>query len=515
MVSQGGWRRALARRLDPAAAALAAAARTPAVTPPPRAGSEDVEVWTAVAAQFAVRTLSTMYQMGSQLATVEADEEDPVRLERLFSLDHAITRARRAAENMLVLTGRGVEDAGRQVTTLLDVVRAGASAIEHYPRVHIGRMADLAVVEFAADDLIRVVTELLDNATRFSPPHSRVQVAAHLTEMGSVLLRVEDDGFGIDEALLDELNAMLVSPMPVPLATGTSSHLGLVVAQRIAQAHSLRVHLTARHPRGSTAAVLIPERLLCEVPAAFVDGRPPLAEPAPSRLPRHEQPATLAPSPAAPSRDPARDPLPRPNAVPPSNAVPPTNAPRAGGIPPGGAVPGLNGVPAETDLPRRVPMSLRGDRAGPPGSASSGSGAPGSGPLPAGRAWPAAPAEGWAPPVTDVDWHPTADDWQPWPDDAADFAAGILDAQHPEAARPAAAREASISETPPAEAPKTTDGAPVPSDIGTRSIDSRPPRDALPQRDTRLPGYPPADEDPSRVTMHLPPVPSQGHEDEH
>jgi anti-sigma regulatory factor (Ser/Thr protein kinase) len=300
------WRKALARRLDPDASTEVVEAVV--VPEPPR--PDEAQIWSAITAQFAVRTLTTMYQMGNQLATVEADEEDPVRLERLFWLDHAVSRARRAAENMLVLTGRGVEDAGRQVTTLLDVIRAATSAIEHYSRVHIGRIAELAVVEFAADDLIRVVTELLDNATRFSPPQSSVRVAVHLTEQGNVLLRVEDDGFGLEPGQLAAVNETLAAPSPAPIAEGGAAHLGLVVVQRLARHHGLRVHLTTRQGTGTTATVLVPDRLLCEVPMHHDEPFPfpPPPPPPPPKPQRRAPDAMLAvvPAPGAPGRLPHR-----------------------------------------------------------------------------------------------------------------------------------------------------------------------------------------------------------------
>jgi signal transduction histidine kinase len=216
-----------------------------------------VNGWPAICEQFALRILAAAYQMGSHLEAAEADEQDADRLEKLYRIDHATTRIRRQAENLQVLLGRKVDDAGRQVTPLLDIVRAATSTIEHYARVHIGQIVDLAVVEFAADDVIRVLTELLDNATRFSPPTSSVIVSAYITEHGSVLLRVEDSGVGVQPEQLPVLNAMLTGSAP-PLNGNPAAHLGLVVAARLALTHHLRVHLTSRQVGG--AARVLPRR---------------------------------------------------------------------------------------------------------------------------------------------------------------------------------------------------------------------------------------------------------------
>jgi hypothetical protein len=252
----------------------------------PDAGA--AEAWPALCEQFALRILAAAYQTGGQLAAVEADEQDPARLAQFYRIDHANTRIRRQAENLLVLAGRSVDDAGRQVTSLLDVVRAATSAIEHYPRVRLGVIAHLAVVDFAADDVIRVLTEVLDNAARFSPPTAPVTVSAHLTELGSVLVRVEDSGLGFTPRQLASVNAMLASTAPVAVADAGATRLGLLVVQRLGAAHQMGVRLTARPGGGTTATALLPAGLLCEIPTgpeAPVHALPPGQFPSP-QLPR-------------------------------------------------------------------------------------------------------------------------------------------------------------------------------------------------------------------------------------
>lgn len=255
-----GWRRRLARRLDPQAGrhVLTAAASPPPLTPD----------WSRVCEQFALRVLAATYQMGTELAAAEDGEQDVARLAQLYRLDHAVTRVRRQAENLQVLSGRVVEDAGRQVTTLLDVARAAMSAIEYYPRVHIGHVIDLAIVDFAADDLIRILTELLDNATRFAPPTATATVSAYLTEQGSVLIRIEDAGLGLPPSHLPAINALLSGAIPPVPVDGAANRLGLLVVARLAAAHRMPVQLVPRPSGGTTATVLVPAPLLCEAPRA-------------------------------------------------------------------------------------------------------------------------------------------------------------------------------------------------------------------------------------------------------
>ncbi len=339
-----GTRRRLARWLDPEAAAGPPAEPPPFLPPEPAAVAPD-PFWPQVGQQFAMRLLASAYRLSSHLGEAEAAERDPDQLQRLFHVDHAVTQIRRQAENLHVLTGMRIDDAGRQVTTLLDVVRAAASAIEQYRRVQIGHVAELAVAEHAADDVIRVLTELVDNATRYSPPASPVTVSAHLTEHGTVLLRVEDTGVGVPPDHLPYLNAMLAGEAEPGAGPDTAAQLGLVVVRRLAETNGLRVHLTPRQPVGTTAALLLPGPVLCEVPGPA---------PAPARA-------------YAAVRPPHR------SAVAPVRQLTPAG-PRHLAAPPGVAP--LRPVPAGGDarLPRRVPESLRGTE--PPAAALPLPGAP-------------------------------------------------------------------------------------------------------------------------------------------
>ena len=227
------------------------------------AGQEETapqDVLAGVCSSIAQRDLNLVDALLEQLEHMEVDEDDPEALERLYTVDHLATRLRRNSENLRVLAGREAGGGSPEPLGLLDVVRAGTSAIADYQRVRLASLASLDVVGFAADDLSRVLAELLDNAAAHSPPTSEVTVGGHLTEPGSVLLRVEDSGIGLPPDRLSELNGRLTgSPR---LNRGTVQHMGLAVVRRLAAAHGIRVWLSRRSPRGTTASVLVPSALV-------------------------------------------------------------------------------------------------------------------------------------------------------------------------------------------------------------------------------------------------------------
>ena len=243
--------------------------------PEPVAAPSGEGVLAEICASVALRDLNLLDQLLARLEELEAGEEDHHRLAELYQLDHLATRLRRNAENLRVLAGQDAGGAADETSSLVDVIRAALSSIEQYTRVEIGRVAALAVVGFAADDIGRLLAELLDNATAQSPPTTTVTVSAHLTERGSVLLRLEDAGIGLPEERQRELNEWLAS---TPVLDGSAiEHMGLAVVRRLAQKHGVRVSLGRRAPHGTTATVLLPPELVREAAPTTFTRRPPAA----------------------------------------------------------------------------------------------------------------------------------------------------------------------------------------------------------------------------------------------
>ena len=299
--------------------------------------------WPDICDQFGLHLLVLAEQLRASLDELEADEGDPERLKRLYQVDHAVTRMRRASRDLRTLAGRSEEELAGFTTSLLDVIRMAASAIERYTQVTIGKVADLAVLGYAADDIGSAMAVLLDNATRYSP--GTVSVSCHLLEDGGAMFRIEDTGIGMGAEQVMALNAAFAGAVP-DVDERTGRHTGFPVVHRIARKHSIGVRLAARPlpSSGTVAMVTLPPHLLCEVPAEEVQRRPappvPVPPQAPSRpsvvpdLPRGE-PARAHPLPQwAPPDLPARDPEQAPE--------------RAAG-----------------DLPRRERASLRGDEPRP------------------------------------------------------------------------------------------------------------------------------------------------------
>ncbi|HKQ01505.1 MAG TPA: nitrate- and nitrite sensing domain-containing protein, partial [Actinomycetes bacterium] len=190
---------------------------------------------------------------------LERNETDPETLEHLFRLDHLATRMRRNAEDLIVLSGA---DPGRhwaQPMTVVDVVRAAAAEVEEYQRVELLPLADLEVAGHVAVDVIHLLAELIENATAFSPPNTRVQIAGQAVPHGYVI-EVEDRGLGMSDEELILANERLANPPEIDFAL--SRVLGLYVVGRLSQRYGIKVQLRHSWYGGVTALTLLPNSML-------------------------------------------------------------------------------------------------------------------------------------------------------------------------------------------------------------------------------------------------------------
>ncbi|MGH3683207.1 MAG: nitrate- and nitrite sensing domain-containing protein, partial [Natronosporangium sp.] len=183
-----------------------------------RVAAEQAALRTSVSAMFlnlARRSQSLVDRMISQLDEIERNEEDPKRLSRMFVLDHLATRMRRNDENLLVLAGADSSPPRTEDAPVVDALRAAQSEVEHYDRIEFGTVdADVSVVANAVNDVVRLVAELFDNATRFSPPDSAVVCEAR--RLGDqMIIQIEDRGVGMSQDQVGRLNAWLATPPAV------------------------------------------------------------------------------------------------------------------------------------------------------------------------------------------------------------------------------------------------------------------------------------------------------------
>ncbi|WP_446222645.1 sensor histidine kinase [Nocardia sp. IBHARD005] len=227
----------------------------------------------AVFLNIAHRSQIVMHRQLEILDEAERRQEDPALLETLFRLDHLATRERRNAENLIILGGGRPGRQWRQPVPVMDVVRSAIGETLDYARVRVTKLPEVRVVGTVVADLVHLLAELVDNATAFSPPQSRVEAGGNIVGKGMVV-EITDQGMGMSADDLVRYNNMLADPPDFGVGTlSVDSRLGLFVVARLALAHGVSVRLSESDYGGIRAIVLIPQLLLAG--EADLAGMPP------------------------------------------------------------------------------------------------------------------------------------------------------------------------------------------------------------------------------------------------
>lgn len=196
----------------------------------------------------------------SMLDEAERSTSDPAELERLFKIDHLAVRQRRHAEDLLIIAGEPPGRRWRRPVAMVDVVRGALGEVESYERVVTLPVQDAELAGRVVADVIHLLAELVENATRFSPPHAQVHIGGEWVTNGFAI-EIEDRGLGLTDEDRIKYNSRLSEPDSQFKLVDTKQ-LGLFVVGRLAQRNKIKVSLAESPYGGTTAVVLIPRELL-------------------------------------------------------------------------------------------------------------------------------------------------------------------------------------------------------------------------------------------------------------
>jgi anti-sigma regulatory factor (Ser/Thr protein kinase) len=226
-------------------------------------------------ADLARRSQDLVDQQLELLERVGRDQADPKLPGRLLQVDRLAARARRNAHNLIVLAGGQPSHDHDDPVPLADVAALAVRGNPDAPRVDLAVPEGVVVPGPAADDLANLLAELVDNATAFSAPETRVRVSGQKVGSGYVL-EVEDQGLGMTDAELEAVNRRLAGD---PAAgDGLEQGLGTWVAGRLAERHNIRVQLRRSSSGGVTALVFLPEPLVARAEPADWGAPPPAGD---------------------------------------------------------------------------------------------------------------------------------------------------------------------------------------------------------------------------------------------
>ncbi|MFB4196207.1 sensor histidine kinase [Streptomyces carpaticus] len=241
--------------------------------PPGGAPGSDEKI--AVFVNLARRMQTFVHRQLEHLDELEHEVEDPDLLKGLFHIDHLATRIRRHAENLAVLGGAVSRRQWTRPVALTEVLRSCIAEVEQYTRVKLVPPIEGTVRGHAVADVIHLLAELVENATLYSAPQTRVLLRVQRVTAG-LAIEVEDRGLGMTDAEQSRMNAVLAGAEPMDVAELLEDgRVGLFVVSTLARRHEIVVQLQSNIYGGVQAVLVLPEDLLGdESEGQFVPGPP-------------------------------------------------------------------------------------------------------------------------------------------------------------------------------------------------------------------------------------------------
>ncbi|MGW3769661.1 ATP-binding protein [Actinomadura verrucosospora] len=248
----------------------------------------------AVFVNLARRMQSLSHRAIQGLDELENQVEDPDLLKGLFRVDHLSTRMRRQAESLAVIGGAASRRRWTKPVTVYEVLRSAIAEVEHYNRVKVVPPVEGSLDGGAVADVVHLLAELIENATKFSPPQTQVLIRFERVAAG-MAIEVEDRGLGIPREDQRRLNELLADPERADTEELLKDgRIGLLVVSALARRHKVRVQLQGNVYGGTQAIVVVPEELDGSE-AEEAEARPP-AEPVASGARPAASPSTPLPS---------------------------------------------------------------------------------------------------------------------------------------------------------------------------------------------------------------------------
>ncbi|MEE1794610.1 ATP-binding protein [Streptomyces sp. BE308] len=193
---------------------------------------------------------------------------NPEVFDDLLRIDHGTALIGRLADSISVLGGARPSRQWPKPVPLFSVLRGAMSRILEYPRIELHSISKIAIVGTAVEPLIHACAELLDNATRYSPPQTKVHVTAVEVQTG-IAIEIEDGGVSLSEEARARAENMLAQAQAGINMNdlGESPRLGMAVVGRLSRMYQLQVSLRQSAYGGVRAVLIVPRDMITTGPA--------------------------------------------------------------------------------------------------------------------------------------------------------------------------------------------------------------------------------------------------------
>ncbi|MFC4127679.1 ATP-binding protein [Nocardia rhizosphaerae] len=252
------------------------------------------------ATSSAVRAFgTTVVSLGADVGQVVSNALRENRNDEVYAvlsrIDHTVQQMIRQAQSYVIVSG-GLPGRRWPQQTVTEVIGGATSRVRDYLRVRAGH-CDQVIVSRAVEPLVHTVATLLDNALRYSPPSSFVDISFQQGHHGVTLI-IDDAGVRMSQEQMEEARQVLSGERVVDInSLGPSPRVGFPGVAALARRYGFAAYVDGPNIYGGTRAmVFIPTALL--VSAADLR-RPELEQPEPDAPELAAEPAAVAaPEPA-------------------------------------------------------------------------------------------------------------------------------------------------------------------------------------------------------------------------
>ncbi|MEU1054770.1 ATP-binding protein [Streptomyces sp. NPDC005876] len=216
----------------------------------------------------------------------------------LLKLDHSTSQLGLMTDRLALLMGGRSSRAWNKPIVMESILRGAVGRIAAYQRVRLHCSTGAAVSGFAAEGVMHLLAELMDNAANFSPPIDEVNVYVEERSAG-IVVTIEDSGLKMAAAAMRRAEEA-VSGRMTDLASLQGTRLGLAVVGRLAVKYGISVNFRPSSRGGTGVVVLLPRQLLAQQRDPAPRQTPArTAAPAPEPAPARAEPVEARPAPRA------------------------------------------------------------------------------------------------------------------------------------------------------------------------------------------------------------------------
>jgi signal transduction histidine kinase len=180
----------------------------------------------------------------------------------LLRLDHSTSQLGLMTDRLALLMGGRSSRVWNKPIVMESILRGSVGRIAAYRRVRLHNSSKVAIAGFAAEGVMHLLAELMDNAANFSPPIDEVHVYVEERSAGLVIT-IEDSGLKMSDASMRRA-AESVSGQVTDLASLQGTRLGLSVVGRLAAKHGISVNYRPSSRGGTGVVVLLPPQLVAQ-----------------------------------------------------------------------------------------------------------------------------------------------------------------------------------------------------------------------------------------------------------